>query len=285
LARLDQSQRSGNAVAFSEYLVGMGQCASAFTLCNRIESAEERREAMIALAGIFASEHKYPEARYIASLLDRRTITTPNGGNDTVSADQRALYMIATQQAYNGDFAEAKKTIQELDDARYAAHLWYRFAQIQASLGFYDDAVASVEMVKDAGLAERRNETLREIQAYRTAKATRKFNRHRHGFEGYLERLRSLAGIFSDPLICSDKTSLDEQEARASSTQQPNRRASQWRRIAWACWQAGNKEGCQRAILALAAQDTASTCGAKNEPGSHGGLPGRLFLTGRCNSD
>ncbi|MHB8901859.1 MAG: hypothetical protein ACYC6Y_24145 [Thermoguttaceae bacterium] len=262
LARLDDRQRSDSAVAFSEYLVEIGQCGSALTLCRQVRAASEKSvppedggEIMLSLAGILASEQKLPEAHYVASLLSRQR---RDRGGVAVSEYEGAFYMIATSQAVNGGFDGAEKTARELEDLNptYAALLRCRIARVQASLGFYDEAAARLETVKDSQAAACRKNSFEEIECYRAAKTKNPIYSRERGVEAYLGRLRRFAAVFSDPAVKTD--SLDEQERVVSSLEEPVRRASQWRQIAWQHWEAGNVERCriavrksQEAILAI----------------------------------
>ena len=158
-----------------------------------------------------------------------------SGGSDY----QAALGMIAVSQALNGDFEGAKNSIREVDGHRERSLLWFRLARIQARLGFCDEAKASVTMVEGDGLLNdvgaSRIHTLEEIERHKRIGTKRAVSTVRHGLEGYLDSLRGVAGVFSEPMVDSAHLSMEEQEARVASMVLPTERSSQWRHIAWEC--------------------------------------------------
>lgn len=246
LSRLDEHQHSNCAAGLAEYLVAIDQDASAFALCDPLKEAAERRDLLLLLAGAFASYGKVPQARYIASLLDRNL--TPTSDGESVSDYDRALATILTQQAIRGDIEGAKQTWQELNNPKYDAK-WTQLARTLADRGDYDEAVALVAMVREPKLAEQCQRILKEIEAGRKVKTRRKAEEHRRsGMEGYLDQQRALAAVFWEAEREPEVASFEEQKARLASVQDPVRQAAEWRAIAWHSWRQGERDHWQEAL-------------------------------------
>jgi len=255
---MNQGQQSDHVALTVGPLAAIGQSKLALDICTAIESSESRCEAMIVLAGALAAQGRLPEARSVASSLERRPQKGADGTNDGVSDYQRALYMMAVTPAADGNFDAAVQIIRdvEADDRKYAAVLRYRIARLQARFGRIDDAMANVEMVRDSehledsDLAEGRKWTLEEIEKYRSGKANTRSPTHRRGLDGYLEGLRHTAGLFSEPIPSDARGSLDELEAQAAAADEPAERAVRWRQIAWERWSNGDIDRSRAAARA-----------------------------------
>ena len=78
LALLTAEERGNHAIVVSEYLLILGQYKTAFELCDGAAPPNSRREILIKLTDLLASQCRIADARYVVTLL-KPTISLDSG--------------------------------------------------------------------------------------------------------------------------------------------------------------------------------------------------------------
>ncbi len=233
-------------------MVGTGEDGRIDRLLGAIKDPIKRAERGVLVCSCLAFAGKYDAAMRRAQSLSTERRTLPSG-EITGSWSDGGIFWVALAQSVAYEFADAKKTIQRINDPIIVASAYGRLAENQAKAGLYADAEQSLGKIVANTEEEKewKEDTRKRIANYKVA--GRKYPpRPRQGT--FYESLRLASTIFSDRGIKLDNVAQAEMaEKAAEQAKGPQNKAMLWRNIAWAYYDMRkadekNLERCRRAI-------------------------------------